>query len=114
MARGSKQEPKAGLGGAVRKLFRQAIKSLTDREDDTPAPKKSGRSRRDGDTTRRFTKTAARLTRLRSRPGYASSSALIWLTDTLDWLDLWHPASGVDPVSDTSHETANNHLSPRL
>ena len=38
--RGSKQQSKAGFGGAIRKLFRQVVKALAG---SAPAPKKSGR-----------------------------------------------------------------------
>jgi hypothetical protein len=100
---------KAGIGGALKRLFRQAVKALTGRETDAPAPKKSGRRRSGENTSRRFTKTAARLTRwrLNQRVG----PALIWLTDTLDWLDLWQHNELTDEVP---QETHNNHLSPRL
>jgi hypothetical protein len=77
-----------------------------------PTPKKS--SRRGGDdTSRRFTKAAARLTRSRVRPVRAAATAILWLSDTLDWLNLWHP--GGDELTDIPpQETPNNHLSPRL
>ena len=41
--RGSKQQPKAGIGGAIRQLFRQAGKALTRRD---PAPTRKSRRRR--------------------------------------------------------------------
>jgi hypothetical protein len=82
---------------------------VTGREPDAPAPKKS--TRRRGDTGRRFAKVAARLTRSRMRPISAAGSALIWLTDTLDWLDLWQHN---DLTDEAPQETHNNHLSPRL
>jgi hypothetical protein len=106
--RGSKQQAKAGIGGALKRLFRQAVKAVTGREIDAPAPKKSGRRRAGDDTARRFSKTAARLTRLRLRP---AASSLLWLTDTLDWLELWHNNELAD---DPPQEAPNNHLSPRL
>jgi hypothetical protein len=106
--RGSKQQLKAGIGGAIRRLFRQAVKVLTGRETDVPMPKKSGR--RTGDNTaRRFTRTAHRLTRLRVR----AAAALPWLVDTLDWLNLWQPG-GADLTDDLSQDSPKNHLSPRL
>lgn len=85
---------------------------MTGREIAEPVPKKSGR--RSGDeTARQFRKWAARLTRVCTRPARAAASALLWLSDTLDWLNLWHP--GGDEVSDIPpQEAPNNHLSPRL
>jgi hypothetical protein len=38
---------------------------------------------------------------------------LLWLTDTLDWLDLWHSAATTDELAgDPSAHEPNNHLSP--
>jgi hypothetical protein len=38
-----------------------------------------------------------------------------WLADTLDWLNLWHPAAGAsDELSADSFGGPNNDLSPRL
>ena len=106
--RGSKQQPKAGGSGAIRRLFRQAVKVLIGRETDAPMPKRSGR--RSGDeTTRRFVRTANRLTRLRA----CAVAALPWLADTLDWLTLWQPG-GTELTDDLSQTAPNNHLSPRL
>jgi hypothetical protein len=90
----------------LRRLFRRAAKIATGR-DHAPTPKKSGR--RGDDTGRRFTKAANRLTRLRA----PAVSALPWLADTLDWLNLWHPG-GPEFTDDVSQEGPNNHLSPRL
>jgi hypothetical protein len=110
--RGSKQQSRPGIGAAIRRLFRQAVKALTDR-DPVPAPKKSGRRRSGDDTGRRFTMVAARLTRMCVRPASAAATALLWLSDTLDWLDLWHP--GGDDLADfPPKEVPNNDLSLRL
>lgn len=106
--RGSKQQPKAGISGAIRRLFRQAVKVLTGREIDAPLPKKSGR-RSGEDAAQRFVRTAHRLTRLGTR----AVTTLPWLADTLDWLNLWRPG-GIDPTDDLSQDSSNNHLSPRL
>jgi hypothetical protein len=104
--RGSEQQPKAGIGGALRRLFRQTAKTLIGR-DPAPAPKKSGR-RRD-DIGRRFTRAANRLTRLRA----PAAAALPWLADTLDWLNLWD-FGGPEFSDEGSQSGPNNHLSPRL
>lgn len=105
--RGSKQQPKAGSSAAtIRHLFRQTLKALTSPE--TAMPKKS-RRRSGDDTTRRFIRTANRVTRLRTR----AVTAFPWLADTLDWLNLWQPGSTELP-DDLSQAPPNNHLSPRL
>ena len=105
--RGSKEQPKAGIKGALRRLFRQAVKAVTGR-DPAPVPTKSKR-RGSEDTGRRFTKAAHRLTHWRA----GTFAAVLWLADTLDWLNLWHPG-GTDPTDDLSQGPPNNHLSPRL
>jgi hypothetical protein len=113
--RGSEQQPKAGIGGAIRRLFRQAVKAVTGRKADAPRPKKAGRRGTGEDGAGRlFYRVAQRLTRSRVRPAYPAASALLWLADTLDWLDLWHPAGSIDPANDASQEAINNDLSPRL
>jgi hypothetical protein len=100
-----------GRAGVIRRLFRAIAKTLTRDEDAPPPPKKSGRWR--GGETRRaqFVKVAERLTPLRLRPINTAASALIWLTDTLDWLDLWQHH---ELTNDAPQEMHNNHLSPRL
>jgi hypothetical protein len=49
------------------------------------------------------------LTRLRVR----SVTALPWLADTLDWLNLWQPG-GSELTGDLSQTAPNNDLSLRL
>jgi hypothetical protein len=81
---------------------------LTRRETEAPTPKKSGR-RRNGETrARQFTRAAARTT----RPAQARAG-LLWLADTLDWLNLWQ-SGGTELTDDVSQSISNNHLSPRL
>ena len=107
-AKPSENRSTAGKAGVIGRLFRAIAKALT-RHEDAPPPKKSGR----GDETRRaqFVKVARRLTWLRLRPRNTAASALTWLTDTLDWLDLWQHNELTD---DAPREMHNNHLSPRL
>jgi len=77
-------------------------------------PKKSSRRRSGDDTGRHFTRAAKPITRLRPRPAQACGMvAMLWLADTLDWLDLWHPGVGEEELSG-DQLAANNHLSPRL
>jgi len=57
-------------------------------------------------------KLARRMTRVR-QPAQAAGVALFWLTDTLDWLDLWHSAATTDELAgDPPAHEPNNHLSP--
>jgi hypothetical protein len=44
----------------------------------------------------------------------ACAGALLWLADTLDWLDLWHPGAGDELIGEPPAGGPNNHLSPRL
>ena len=111
-ARRSENRTTAGRVGGIGRLFRAIAKALTTQHEDAPPPpKKSGRGR--GDETRRaqFVKVAKRLTHLRLRPISKAASALIWLTDALDWLDLWRHNELTDDAPQGRH---NNHLSPRL
>lgn len=86
------------------------MKALTQRG---PAPgSKKSRRRGGDDTARRFTRVAARLTRLRGRTSRAAA-ALLWLADTLDWLNLWHPETG-EWLDNLPQEPPNNQLSPHL
>lgn len=82
---------------------------MTGRETDAPIPKKSGR-RRGGETRRgQFVRTATSI----ARPAEAGASAVLWLADTLDWLNLWQPG-GTELTDDRSQTAPNNDLSPRL
>jgi hypothetical protein len=49
------------------------------------------------------------LTRLRVR----HFTAVPWLADTLDWLNLWQPG-GTELTDDLSQTARDNHLSPRF
>ena len=58
-------------------------------------------------------KLARRVTRVRQPAQAAAGVALLWLTDTLDWLDLWHSAATTDELAgDPLAHEPNNHLSP--
>jgi hypothetical protein len=78
---------------------------------DAPLPKKS--SRRGGDDAgAHFRRTARAITRI---PAYAGAASMLWLADTLDWLNLWHHND--DPAGEATserHDSEPNHLSPRL
>ena len=52
------------------------------------------------------------MTRVRL-PAHAAGGARSWLTDSLDWLDLWHSAAESDQLAgDPPSPEPNNHLSP--
>jgi hypothetical protein len=108
-ARGSKQQTQAGRGGALRQLFRQAVRALT-RSD--PAPQKSGRRRQGETRARQFRKAARRLMRWPLRR--ANGTATLWLTDMFGWLNPWQQPAGDELADDRRQAGPNNHLSPRL
>jgi hypothetical protein len=105
--RGNEKRTTAG-GGAVRRLFRQAAKVLSQLAPGR-APKKS--SRRGGDTSQQFRRTAQKIMRSRARPAAACGTAVLWLADALDWLDLWHHTAPGAELSD-EQQAEPNHLSP--
>jgi hypothetical protein len=75
-------------------------------------PQKS--SRRSGGESRgaQFARLARRMTRVRL-PAHVAGGARSWLTDSLDWLDLWHSAAASDELAgDPPSSEPNNHLSP--
>jgi hypothetical protein len=56
-------------------------------------------------------KLARRVTRRVRQPAQAAGVALLWLTDTLDWLDLWHSAATTDELAgDPPAQEPNNHF----
>ena len=103
-ARGSKQEP---TSARLRTAWRSVARALTRPE---PAALQPEKRRRREDTGRHFARVAKRLTRWR-----AFAPPLLWLADTLDWLNLWQPAADTgDEVTADHFDGPNNHLSPRL
>jgi hypothetical protein len=44
---------------------------------------------------------------------HRAATALLWLADTLDWLNLWQPEIN-EGLDNLPQERPNNHLSPRL
>jgi hypothetical protein len=102
------------LSGQIRRLFRETVKALTRPEPEAPAPpKKSGR-RKEGETRgRQFRRVARRITRWRLL-SQSDDGATLWLADTLDWLDLWHPTTGSEIGGEEADNRPDNHLSPRL
>jgi len=92
-------------------MFRTIAKAITQRDDPAPQPKKS-RRRRGGEDTGRDYRKAAR-TVLGRAPGHdLYARAAGFLSDTLDWLNLWHhgdPAGG-ELAGDCHDSGPDNHL----
>ena len=98
--------------GAIGRLFRAAVKAVTQR-DTMQQPRRSSRRRsgESGQSDRTFRRAAKPIIR---RTTWVSpyAAAASFLSDTLDWLHLWHKdtaGSGLD--SGISH-TGTNHLFP--
>jgi hypothetical protein len=100
------------IPGAVRELFRGAVKAITRRaEDDPPQPP---RRRGGGDTRTLFPVAARTILRHTARvPAQAYAAASAYLSDTLDWLNLWH--DDMDSGTELKDEIdARKHLSPHI
>jgi hypothetical protein len=77
-----------------------------------PEPQPKPRRRRREETGAAFRTAAKKILRRTVRLPAAAAAA--FLSDTLDWLNLWHgnEAAGGDLASD--YEAGPNHLSPHL
>jgi hypothetical protein len=98
--------------GAIRGLFRQAVKAITRREaDESPAPR-----RRSGETDKAFVMAArATLRRAASIPRQAYATATAFLADTLDWLNLWQDnAASADQLDNETNNPDTNYTSLHL
>lgn len=88
-------------------LFRRAARALSRRA--APSPEKSRRRRSGEAAGSAFRKTATRIA-IRVPAAYAAAGA--FLSDTLDWLNLWHDnEAGLD---DGFEQPSPNHLFPHL
>jgi hypothetical protein len=108
-ARGTKNQTTEGSAG-TRQLFRDAIKAVLHRAEDEPTPEPR---RRSGDTGRGFGLAARAIVQRAVRlPSAAYAAATEFLSDTLDWLNLWHDnmEGGGEPADIC--DTKSNHLSP--
>ena len=86
--RGINQKAARNPLGAIKTMFRQAVKAITRRTEDEPRPQTR---RRRGESDRAFRMTAKAALRRMPRP---PAIATAYLADTLDWLNLW--ANGND------------------
>jgi hypothetical protein len=84
------------ISGAIRGLFRAAVKAVTRSDDDEPPPPR----RRRGETDKGFVLASrAALRRTVSMPCEAYAAATAYLADTIDWLNLWQDnAEGADQL----------------
>jgi hypothetical protein len=114
------------ITGAVKNLFRAAVKALTQRDDEEP---QSQPRRRKGETEGEFRKLARKVSRrfdvrqhfkgraaITSRylsiPPEAYANATAYLAGTLDMLNQLNDAAGSDLGE--SFDTPQNHISPHL
>jgi len=99
------------MSGAVRGLFRAAVKALTRRVEDEPAPAR--RSRR-GETGRAFYRAAKAVLGRAARLPAQAFAAATFLSDTVDWLNYWHNdtdnSSGPCETSDANRNDLSLHL----
>ena len=93
-------------------MFRQAVKAITRRDaDESPAPR-----RRSGETDKAFVMAArATLRRAVSIPREAYAAATAYLSDTLDWLNLWHDnTENADQLDNETNNPDTNYTSLHL
>ena len=111
---GEKQEPKTKTRsqlfqhGTIKQLFKDLKNVLT--RGGRPAP--LVRRKRREDTGRLFTKAKSILRRMPQFPAQAYAAATAYLSDTLDWLNLWHQNS--DAGSEQCEAAPKDHLYPHL
>ena len=96
-----KQQPKPGLGGTIRQLFRQAVKVLTGREPDAPTPKKS--RRRGGE------ETGPRLIRLAPRAFRSAKAILARSRSVVCHVFLWDTSDPCYPLDPAWQPFIENH-----
>jgi hypothetical protein len=97
-------------GGAIKGLFRAAIKAITQPAEDHPLP---ARRRRRGETGRAFSRVArVALRRIPWLPPQAFT-APTFFADTIDWLTYWQNDAGDNDPCDNL-DVNRNDLSPRL
>jgi hypothetical protein len=93
---------------AARKSWKLAARKLVKREPAAPKPRRRGDAR--GDACGMF-RAAAKITLRQAVEFLTAGRAGAFLSDTLDWLNLWDNASH---ANDDLHYSDNAHLSPRL
>ena len=94
----------------LKALFRQAVKAITRPTEDAPKPRARRRSDETGRAFRIATKVAFRVQPSPSSQTLEAVTA--YLSDTLDWLNLWHDAES--SAACDNHDVNRNDLSLRL
>jgi hypothetical protein len=110
--RGDNQNPSTGqkvlrFAETLKRQFSNAMKALTHRDDE---PKPEARRKKGEDTTGGFTFAARQImSRKVSLPVAAYTTALNFLSETLDWLNQWHdPWHVEDDFQETYHHAEHN------
>jgi hypothetical protein len=98
------------ITGAIKGLFRTAVRAITRRDEDEPQPR-----RRSGETGKAFAMAArATLRRAVGLPAQAYAGATAFLSETLDWLNLWHNDADAAAELNDGAEPQQNFLFPHL
>ena len=100
------------IAGTIRRLFRDVAKAIT-RALDAPQPKI--RRRRSGEDARDpFPAVARKMARRAATQTQPHVAASICLSETLDWLHLWHNDAAASGYPGGAFDMKSNHLSPHL
>jgi hypothetical protein len=97
------------IAGTIKKLFRAAVKAVTNHDEDKP---QSTRRRR-GETGRAFARVARRIMRRTVRIVPEAYAATTGFLDTLDWLRLWHDNEVATEELDLHSDTDTSNPSPQ-
>ena len=96
------------IAGAIKALFKDAVKALTGRDDDEPQP--DTRRHKSGETEKGFGMAANAITRVAdTTPPDAYAAATGTLFATLDWLNPFH--NKADNFPDMDNSFGNSHAS---
>lgn len=95
--KGNRAANRPSFTGNVRELFRKAKDALTRK---SPAPEPQPARRRKEDTGGLFKLARRILRRAPKLPAEAYAPALAFLSDTLDWLNLWGNDDSYDPAAE--------------
>jgi hypothetical protein len=94
----------------IKKLFRTAMKAVTHRVEEKPAPSR----RRRGESGRAFGRTSRQLMHRVTRFGPEAYAAATAFLDTVEWLRLWHDNEPAGESLDLHSDRDTNHPSPEL
>jgi hypothetical protein len=109
-AQGSKDRT---IAGTIKRLFRDVAKAIT-RALDAPQPKARRRRRSGEDTRDPFPAVARKMAGRAATQTQPHVAASICLSETLDWLHLWHNDAAASGYPGGAFDMKSNHLSPHL